>query len=138
MVEVPSSIGFDEGGVLEALRDPVYYKKTTVTKYRHNKDGKVTSQTVTETMKQITGAQAVALMMGPSFLALFFLTKDLADDAKAALVSAIPVIAPFVWPDIPSLSDIAVPFDIIPEDAPERYQTISGWVKMVAGLEKWI
>lgn len=81
---VGEQIGFDEGGVLEALRDPVFTK--TVTKYRHNKEGLVTSETVT--VVNITGAHIVAASLGPALIALFIGIKDILpdlplDEAKA-------------------------------------------------------
>jgi hypothetical protein len=67
---VAEQLGFDEGGVFESLRDPVFSQVKTVTKFRHNKEGLVTSEITTVTKMQLTGSQALAIAVGPPLVAL--------------------------------------------------------------------
>lgn len=59
-------IGFDEGGVLQALATPVIDHTETTSKTLKN--GKVVTKT---TRFQITGAQIIALLLGAKLLELF-------------------------------------------------------------------
>lgn len=57
-------IGFDEGGVLQALSKPLY--STQVTDYKRNKKGAVTKETVTNyTISMADVIVAAALVLGP-------------------------------------------------------------------------
>lgn len=123
-------IGFDEGGVLEALRDPVYTKTTTVTKYRHNTKGLVTSEKTTVKTLNITGAHVVAASLGPALLGLFIVTKGLPDDVKEALFFGSPV-----WMAA-KISDALEGED--EEGVPKTTATagsISDWIKRLSGFD---
>ena len=103
---VGEQIGLDEGGVLEALRDPIWTE--TVTKYRHNDKGLVTSKT--ETMKQFTGAHvltALVLIMGPALL-LKLNTNVFTNPEVAAAVKDV------IFPDLGPIVDVIVP-DVEPD-----------------------
>ena len=92
-------VGFDEGGVFASLQDPVWSRKVTKTKYRHNKAGLVTLMTVTESSAQITGSQIIALAAGPALLAILARVAGLsADDTDKILATAI--IGPFLGPAV--------------------------------------
>ena len=131
---VGEQIGFDEGGVLEALRDPVYTR--TETKYRHNKAGLVTSEITTVT--NVTGAHLVAASLGPALLALFigFADSEPTKEDYAALlagtffgVGGMSLAALFaIWgpeedPDVPPTDD----------DDPAR-----PWGKGTNVIQEWI
>lgn len=83
---VGEQIGFDEGGVFQALSDPVFTRTTT--KYRHNKDGLVTSEITT--VINLTGAHILAAALGPALLALIAKVGDLDDDTVAGLLAGSP------------------------------------------------
>ena len=76
-----TDLGFDEGGVLQALATPVI--DHTVTRQKTLKSGRVVTETTTI---QVTGAQIVAMLLGSSFLALFLKYKDMTDEEKAAML----------------------------------------------------
>ena len=72
-------IGVDEGGILQALATPIIHREVV-----HERKLKKGVKTETTTL-QITGAQVLALILGPTLLALFMLRfnpqelKDLLD-----------------------------------------------------------
>lgn len=83
---VGDQIGFDEGGVFEALRDPVFTR--TVVKYRHNKAGLVTSQITTT--HNVTGSHILAAALGPALLALIAKLGDMDDEKIEGLLLGMP------------------------------------------------
>ena len=68
-------IGFDEGGVLQALNTPILTREIVTEKKL--KSGKIKTTT---TRLEVTGAQLVALALGPALLQLF-LSKLPAEEA---------------------------------------------------------
>lgn len=82
---VGDQIGFDEGGVFEALRDPVYTR--TEVKYKR-RAGEVVSEVTTT--HSITGAQILALALGPALLALIAKLGDLDDEKVEGLIMGMP------------------------------------------------
>ncbi len=72
-----TDLGFDEGGVLQALATPILQHEVETT--RTTKAGKVK---VTKTKYELTGAQVIVLMLGPAFLSLFLKFKDMSDEDK--------------------------------------------------------
>ena len=72
-----TDLGFDEGGVLQALATPILHQEVTTVKT--SKKGKVTTS---KTVFELTGAQVIALLLGSSLLALFLRFKDLTDEDK--------------------------------------------------------
>ena len=83
------AIGLDEGAIFSSLQDPVW-KKTTI-KYRHNKDGLVTSETTTTFC--LTGSMVLLMVtIGGVTMAL-----DAIDEIRDE-VSFRGVISKIVWP----------------------------------------
>lgn len=125
---VGEQIGFDEGGVFESLRDPVWSIRVTETKYRHNKDGLVTSETVTETFKQVTGTHILAAALGPALLALIAKIGDLEDDQVAGLIAGMP------FGIIGSLLGYKAAGIDVPTTE-EATKWITGWISKLIGAE---
>lgn len=110
-------IGLDEGGIMEALRDPIWSKTVTETKYNWNKDGThVTSEITTVTHKQLTGAQGVAIgiLAGTVSLLPFFIARleDMEDDAKYAIFG--PIMGPILKEFGESGEDVGDLWDKLP------------------------
>lgn len=98
---VGEQIGLDEGGVLEALRDPLWTE--TVKKIRHNAKGQVTSETTT--VKQYTGAHALAalvVILGPAVLLKFYTGVFTNPEVRDAVKDVI-------FPDLGPITDIIIP-----------------------------
>ena len=72
-----TDLGFDEGGVLQALATPILQQEVVTTKT--SKKGKVTTST---TKFELTGAHVIVLLLGPAFLALFLRFKEMTDEEK--------------------------------------------------------
>lgn len=122
---VGEQIGFDEGGVLEALRDPVYTR--TETKYRHNKDGLVTSEITTVT--NVTGAHLVAASLGPALLALFVGIRGLDEELTKEDVGILLAGTPF------GLGGMALALFEASDDTPfaEKTNMVLGWIEKLTG-----
>ena len=76
-----TDLGFDEGGVLQALATPILQHEVETT--RKTKKGKII---VSKTKYELTGAQVIVLLLGPAFLALFLRFKSLTDEEKVETV----------------------------------------------------
>lgn len=72
-----SQVGFDEGGVLQALATPIFTREVSTEKKL--KSGKI-KRTVTKI--EVTGAHILALAMGSMFLELFLKGRDQIDAAS--------------------------------------------------------
>jgi len=69
-----TDLGFDEGGVLQALASPIIH----VEEARTSKNGRK----ITTTTFELTGAHLVALLLGRGLLALFYKFKDLSPEEQ--------------------------------------------------------
>lgn len=96
---VGGDIGFDEGGVFQALSDPIYTKTTVEYTYRT-----VAKQPMvkTETTKviNITGAHVLAAVLGPALIALIINTKGLSVEQAEAMLAGSLIFGPFSGPII--------------------------------------
>ena len=124
---VGEQIGFDEGGVLEALRDPVYTH--TETKYRHNKAGLVTSEITT--VVNVTGAHIVAASLGPALLALFVGIRNLEEEITKEDIGILLAGTPFGLGGMALAAFTALGSDDDPFT--DNTNTIIGWIEKLTG-----
>ena len=100
-----TDLGFDEGGVLQALATPILHQEVTTVKT--SKKGKVTTS---KTVFELTGAQVVAALLGANFLALFLKYKDLSEDEKRDFRTLLlfgPISGPWINRHRPSSTPLA-------------------------------
>lgn len=82
---VGEQIGFDEGGVLQALATPIFTREVTTEKKL--KSGKIKT---TSTKFEVTGAHILALAMGKVFMGLFLEGKGKTQEEINDMLAGLP------------------------------------------------